>query len=155
MKKLHKAIILALGMALPMGAMAASDAEVTIRVMEMNEASSEQVMEHIKLPEMLDEKAHDSAEHGPDHIDKEHADEDHSGKNEHENEMEENDQEHDRQLDMGDDDEHGGSDVNDRVNEHREEHDERGEEGPEGPDDMDDNDGPEHSSGPQNGGPNS
>ena len=64
MKKLNKAILLALGMSLSFTVMASPDDEVTIRVMEMNENSNEHVMRDIELPEAASDKAREHAEDG-------------------------------------------------------------------------------------------
>jgi len=142
MKTLSKAIILGLGLALPLGAMAVTDAdEVTIRVMEANETTSSHVMEDIDLPDVADEHATDNAQTGLDHANDDSSsdhkdmteDEEHAMEQEREHE-EEMEQEHENEMD---DNEHDRNDVNDRVNEDREEHESRGEDGPESPDDMD------------------
>jgi hypothetical protein len=57
MKKLHIAVVLALGLVIPFTAIAATtDAEVTIRVMEMHEKSTASVMNRIELPDAADDK---------------------------------------------------------------------------------------------------
>lgn len=57
MKKLNIAMAFALGLTLPFGAMAASDDEVTIRVMGMNEQAADSVMKQIVLPDAASDKA--------------------------------------------------------------------------------------------------
>lgn len=57
MKKLNTAIAISLGLLMPFAAMGASDEEVTIRVMEMNEHSSQAVMNMIELPDVANEEA--------------------------------------------------------------------------------------------------
>ena len=62
MKKLNVAIALSLGMSLPFGVMA--DDDVTIRVMEMNEISSDAVMQQIQLPDAASEQALENGQPG-------------------------------------------------------------------------------------------
>ena len=57
MKSLNRAILVALGLSLPFGAMASEEDEVTIRVMQMNEHSYEHVVRNIELPEAASENA--------------------------------------------------------------------------------------------------
>ncbi len=64
MKNLNKAILIALGMALPLGAMASPDDDVTIRMMEMNEHAADAVTSHIELPEAADDHAREHAANG-------------------------------------------------------------------------------------------
>ena len=57
MKKINTAIAFSIGLLLPFAAMGASDEEVTIRVMEMHEHSSQAVMNQIELPEVANDEA--------------------------------------------------------------------------------------------------
>ena len=61
MKKLNIAIALALGLLLPSVAMAASDTDVTIRLMQMHEKSTQEVMNRLELPEMAIDKVTEEA----------------------------------------------------------------------------------------------
>ena len=62
MKKLHIAVVLALGLVIPFTAIAATpDAEVTIRVMEMHEKSTASVMNRIELPDAANDKVVEEA----------------------------------------------------------------------------------------------
>ena len=63
MKNLNKAILIALGMALPLSVMA-SDDDVTIRMMQANEHATEAVTRHIELPEAADDCAKEHAAEG-------------------------------------------------------------------------------------------
>ena len=56
MKKLYIAIGLALGLLLPFEALAAPGHDITIRLMQMNEKSTVDVMNNIKLPIMATDK---------------------------------------------------------------------------------------------------
>ena len=62
MSKLTVAVILGLGMLLPLSAMAGSDDEVTIRVMHMNENTSEKVLRYIELPDAASDEADEQAQ---------------------------------------------------------------------------------------------
>lgn len=62
MKKLTLAVVLGLGMSLPLGAMASTDEEVTIRVMQMNENSSGNVTRYIELPDAASDEADEQAQ---------------------------------------------------------------------------------------------
>ena len=57
MKKINTAIAISIGLLLPFAAMGASGDEVTIRVMEMHENSSQAVMNQIELPEVANDEA--------------------------------------------------------------------------------------------------
>ncbi|VAW57029.1 hypothetical protein MNBD_GAMMA07-1467 [hydrothermal vent metagenome] len=143
MKTLSKAILLSLGMALPLGVMAASD-DVTIRVMELDEASSNHVIEHIELPDIADEIGKVNSRRGFDHANGEenhgnhgHLDEDKIVKeltNQIEHELE---REHEFENEIEDND-HDVSAIFDRVNGEREERELLGEDGPNTPDDLED-----------------
>lgn len=63
-KKLIAIVMSALCLTLPLGAMAANDDEVTIRVMGMHEQSKDAVMQIIELPAAVREQArqHDEVE---------------------------------------------------------------------------------------------
>ncbi len=105
MKNLNTAILIALGMALPLGVMAAPGDDVTIRMMEVNEHEIEDVTSHIELPEAADDHAREHAAKGLDtannakNDDREHdmdkEDVDQEGRD-HEIEREE---EHEREMD--------------------------------------------------------
>lgn len=62
MNKLTLAVVLGLGMSLPLGAMASTDEEVTIRVMQMNENSSDNVTRYIELPDAASDQAQEQAQ---------------------------------------------------------------------------------------------
>lgn len=62
MKKLSIVTALTLGLSLPLSAMA--DDDVTIRVMEMNEVSSDAVMQQIELPDAASDEAAENGEPG-------------------------------------------------------------------------------------------
>ncbi len=62
MSKLTVALMLGLGLSLPLGAMASPDDEVTIRVMQMNEKSADKVMRFIELPDAASEEAKEQAQ---------------------------------------------------------------------------------------------
>lgn len=62
MNKLTLAVVLGLGLTLPLGAMASTDEEVTIRVMQMNENSSDNVTRYIKLPDVASDEAKEQAQ---------------------------------------------------------------------------------------------
>ncbi|HEY9050349.1 MAG TPA: hypothetical protein VIQ03_02320 [Gammaproteobacteria bacterium] len=62
MNKLTLAVVLGMGMSLPLGAMASTDEEVTIRVMQMNENSSENVTRYIELPDAASDEAQEQAQ---------------------------------------------------------------------------------------------
>ena len=64
MKNLNKTILIALGMALPLSVMASPDDDVTIRMMQANEHSTEAVTRHIELPEAAAERAKEHAAEG-------------------------------------------------------------------------------------------
>ena len=118
MKNLNKAILIALGMALPLSVMASPDDDVTIRIMEMNEHAAEAVTGHIELPEAADDHARENAakgmetanenrneEHGDSDHDIDDNDRDHEMEREedHEREME-REEDHEREMDHGSDD---------------------------------------------------
>lgn len=62
MNKLTVAMVLGLGMSLPLGVMASPDDEVTIRVMQMNEESSDKIMRFIELPDAASDEAKEQAQ---------------------------------------------------------------------------------------------
>jgi len=64
MKNLNKAIIIALGMALPLSVMASPGDDVTIRMMDMNEHAADTVTSHIDLPGAADDHAREHAANG-------------------------------------------------------------------------------------------
>lgn len=64
MKNLSRTILIVLGMALPPVVMASPDDDVTIRMMEANERSSEAVTRQIELPEAAAEQAREHADDG-------------------------------------------------------------------------------------------
>ncbi len=64
MQNLNKAIIIALGMALPLSVMASPGDDVTIRMMDMNEHATDAVTSHIELPEAVDDHARKHAANG-------------------------------------------------------------------------------------------
>lgn len=66
MKNLNKAILIALGMTLPLSVMASSQDDVTIRMMEANERATEAVTSQIELPEAADDRAREHAARGID-----------------------------------------------------------------------------------------
>lgn len=113
MNKLMLSSIVVLGMSLPMAAIASPD-DVTIRVMEMDEHSTEDVTRHIDLPESA-EHAKEAAEHRSGSSDSSGA---HDNEREHdmerENEREEereveheNEREIEREVDRSDSNEQG------------------------------------------------
>jgi hypothetical protein len=129
MKNLNKAIIIALGMALPLSVMASPGDDVTIRMMEMNEHAADTVTSHIELPDTANDHAREHAangletannsrggdmDHENDH-DANGGDRDHEmdRENEHEREMDRED-DHEREMDSERDDrkdvEHDGLD---------------------------------------------
>lgn len=59
MKKLNLATALALSLAVPFSAQAFADEDVTIRVMEMHENTTEAVMKQIQLPDLAQDKVTD------------------------------------------------------------------------------------------------
>ena len=62
MKKLNIAIALALGLLLPFSALAAPGNDITIRLMQMNEKSTQEVMNRLELPDMaIDKVTEDNA----------------------------------------------------------------------------------------------
>ena len=64
MKNLNKTILITLGMALPLSVMASPDDDVTIRMMQANEQTTEAVTRHIELPEAADDRAKEHAAKG-------------------------------------------------------------------------------------------
>ncbi len=106
MKNLNTAILIALGMALPLSVMASPDDDVTIRMMEANEQAIESVTTHIELPEAADDHARDHAAKGLDMANNENSDErDHEmdNKEDRDHEMDkERDNEHERDMDRED-----------------------------------------------------
>ncbi len=64
MQNFNKAIIIALGMALPLSVMASPGDDVTIRMMDMNEHATDAVTSHIELPEAVDDHARKHAADG-------------------------------------------------------------------------------------------
>lgn len=66
MKNLNKAILIAMGMALPLGAMASPDDDVTIRMMDASEHAGEAVTREIELPDVANEHAKEHAARGMD-----------------------------------------------------------------------------------------
>lgn len=130
MKNVNKAILIALGMALPVCVMASPD-EVTIRVMEMDEHAADAVTTHIELPEMAADEAkehaakgletanknredeHKDADHDADHDDGEDRDHAMDREDDHEREMD-REEEHEREIDVDREDrkdvEHEGRD---------------------------------------------
>ena len=64
MKNLATVMAMAAMISLPMAANAADDDEVTIRVMEMNEVSSDAVMQQIELPEVASDQAQENGQPG-------------------------------------------------------------------------------------------
>lgn len=131
MKNLNKAILIALGMAMPLSAMATPDDDVTIRMMEVNEHAAEAVTSHIELPGAADDHAREHAANGMDtanneqggdveqdrehDMDKDKEDRDHEmeREDEHERDMDRED-DHERDMDSERDDrkdvEHDGMD---------------------------------------------
>jgi len=134
MKNLNKAILIAMGMALPLSVMASPDDDVTIRMMEVNEHAGEAVTSHIELPEISGDHAREHAangldtanndqsgdveqdrEHDMDKEDKDKEDRDHEmdREDEHERDMDRED-DHERDMDSERDDrkdvEHDGMD---------------------------------------------
>lgn len=120
MRKLNLAVAFALGLSIPFGAVA--DADVTIRVMQMNEKATAAVMKMIELPDAVGEEsvARDNVakanknremalEHmveGRDHAQNQEHENEH--KNEHENEREEHENEREDHIpDNNRDNEHG------------------------------------------------
>jgi len=106
MKNLNKAILIALGMILPLSVMASPDDDVTIRMMEANEHASESVTSHIELPEAADDHAIEHATNGLDT-----ANNDHSGDLEKDREHEvdrddDREDEHERDLDLDREEDH-------------------------------------------------
>jgi len=94
MKNLNKAILIALGMALPLSVMASPDDDVTIRMMEINEHAAEAVTNHIELPEAADDHAR---EHAADGLDT--ASNDHDGDMDQEKEHDADDETRDHEMD--------------------------------------------------------
>jgi len=145
MKTLSKAILLSLGMALPLGVMAASD-DVTIRVMELDEASSNHVIEHIELPDIADEIGKVDSRRGFDHANGEenHGNHDHLDEDKIVKELTdqiEHELEREQELEFEneiEDNDHDVSAIFDRVNGEREERELLGEDGPNTPDDLED-----------------
>jgi len=101
MKNLNKAILIALGMALPLGAMASPDDDVTIRMMEVNEHAGDAVTRLIELPEVADDRAREHAAYGLETANK-NRDRDHDmdRENDHEDRDREMDREEERERDM-------------------------------------------------------
>ena len=64
MNNLNKTILITLGMALSLSVMASPDDDVTIRMMEVNEQSTEAVTSYIELPEAAAERAKEHAAEG-------------------------------------------------------------------------------------------
>ncbi len=64
MKNLNKIILIALGMVLPLSVMASPDDDVTIRMMQANEQTTEAVTRHIDLPEAAAERAKEHTAEG-------------------------------------------------------------------------------------------
>ncbi len=115
MRNLNKAIVIALGMALPLTVMASPDDDVTIRMMEVNEYASEAVTSHIELPEVSGDHAREHAANGLDTAnndqsgdveqDREHdMDKEDKDKEDRDHEMDRED-EHEREMDREDDSE--------------------------------------------------
>jgi len=106
MKNLNKAILIAMGMALPLGAMASPDDDVTIRMMDANEHAADAVTREIELPEMASEHAKEHAAKGLDtanrNRDGEHADNDRHS----DHETDDEDHNHDMDRDSDRDQEH-------------------------------------------------
>ncbi|GMR01621.1 MAG: hypothetical protein BMS9Abin19_1027 [Gammaproteobacteria bacterium] len=104
MKNLNKAILIALGMALPLSVMASPDDDVTIRMMEVNEHATEAVTSHIELPEIADDHAGEHAAEGLETASNDH-DDDMDQEKEHDADDEKLDheinreEEHDREMD--------------------------------------------------------
>ncbi len=123
MKNLNKTILIALGMALPLSVMASPDDDVTIRMMEVNEHSTQAVTRHIELPEAAENRAKEHAAEGLETANRNRNrnrngdDGEHEMEREesHEREMEremERDESHEREMDRDDrkDVEHEGID---------------------------------------------
>lgn len=64
MKNLNQTILIALGMALSPGVMASPDGDITIRMMEENEQTTDAVTRHIELPAATAERATEHADEG-------------------------------------------------------------------------------------------
>ena len=137
MNKLNKAILIALGMSLPLSVMASPGDDVTIRMMQANERAGEAITRNIELPETANHHARENAANGLDmannkrdgkHGDKERdsdsdKDRDHERDKDREHEMDreeereremDREQEHERERDIERDDrkdvEHDGRD---------------------------------------------
>ena len=102
MKNLNKAILIALGMALPLGVMASPDDDVTIRMMEVNEHAADAVTSHIELPEVANEHAREHAAGGLDTANK-NRDRDMDREGDHEAENGDHDRDRDREMDREED----------------------------------------------------
>lgn len=96
MKNLNKAILIALGMALPLGAMASPDDDVTIRMMEVNEHAADAVTSHIELPEAADDHAREHAAKGLETANK-------NRDRDHDMDREDNHEDRDREMDRDED----------------------------------------------------
>ena len=121
MKNLNKTILIALGMALPLSVMASPDDDVTIRMMEANEQTTQAVTRHIELPEAAENRAKEHAAEGLETANRNRNRNGDDGEHEmereesHEREMEremERDESHEREMDRDDrkDVEHEGID---------------------------------------------
>ena len=121
MKNLNKTILIALGMVLPLSVMASPDDDVTIRMMEANEQTTQAVTRHIELPEAADDRAKEHATEGLEATNRNRNRNGDDGEHEmereesHEREMEremERDESHEREMDRDDrkDVEHEGID---------------------------------------------
>lgn len=115
MKNLNKAILIAMGMALPLSAMASPDDDVTIRMMDVNEHAAEAVTSHIELPDISNDHAREHAANGLDTAnndqsgdveqDREHdMDKEDKDKEDRDHEMDKED-DHERDMDREDDNE--------------------------------------------------
>jgi len=107
MKNLNKAIIIALGMALPLSVMASPGDDVTIRMMDMNEHAADTVTSHIELPGTADDHAREHAANGLEtanngsngDMDRENDHESDNGSSDHDMDRE---TEHEREMDRED-----------------------------------------------------
>ena len=121
MKNLNKTILIALGMVLPLSVMASPDDDVTIRMMEANEQTTQAVTRHIELPEAAENRAKEHVAEGLETANRNRNRNGDDGEHEmereesHEREMEremEREESHEREMDRDDrkDVEHEGID---------------------------------------------
>ena len=119
MKNLNKAILITLGMTLPLSVMALPDDEVTIRMMQANEHATKDVTRDIELPEAAADRTKEHAAEGLEAAnrnrnrngDMDGGDRDHEMEREREREME-RERSHERETNRDDrkDVEHDGID---------------------------------------------